>query len=434
MNLKDFAKELFLKGIEAVLPSNLINESVSIQDSVLKIKKQFINLKNFENLYVFGSGKASVEMAKAVENLLFNHIKDGLVVCNYTENLRKIEVMEGSHPVPDEKSLKAGEALLEKMSSLSENDFFIYLLSGGSSALIEKPIPPITLEDLQKTTKILLEHSVPIEDINAVRKHISLIKGGRLGTSTKASGMVLVISDVVGDDLETIGSAPLYFDRTTYQDVFKILEKYNLFDKLPENVKKVLKDGLEGKIPDTPKSPNPKIKHFIIGNNLKALKRIQEEAQNSGFKTHILTSQIKGEAREIAKAIVSIGKESLSSNNPEKPPACFLFGGETTVNVVGNGKGGRNQELCLAGLNEIKETKNIILLSGGTDGIDGNSDAAGAVVDYESYLKSKGLGLDINQYLKNNDSYHFFKKTGDLIITGKTGTNVMDVIILLVGG
>ncbi len=431
MNTKAFLTELFLTGIEAVKPENLIPEHLSISDNTLKVSQDFYPLK--KEVYLFGSGKASIQMAKAVENSLGDYIKEGIVVCNYTEKLKKTEVIKGSHPVPDENSIKGAEILLQKLSSLKEDDFFIYLLSGGSSALIEKPIPPITLKDLKRTTQLLLENSVPIEEINIVRKHLSMIKGGRLGRATKAKGIVLVISDVVGDDLFTIGSAPLYYDLSTYQQARDILIKYNLWDDIPTSVKKVIEEGISGKIPETPKKENPNIKHYIIGNNLTALKKIKQEAEKN-FPAVIMTSQMKGEAKEVAKVLISIAKEIKKSGNPFTPPALLLFGGETTVTVRGNGKGGRNQELCLSALEEIKNIEGITVLSGGTDGIDGNSDAAGAVIDRDTFMRAQELNLDINQYLSNNDSYSFFSKTDSLIKTGYTGTNVMDITIIMVEG
>ncbi|ACO03115.1 MAG TPA: glycerate kinase [Persephonella sp.] len=432
MRLKEVAVEIFLSSIRSVHPENIIPQNLSLTDNLIKIKDYEFPLEG--DLYVFGSGKASVEMAKAVEKILGDRIKEGVVVCNYTEKLEKIDVVEGSHPVPTEKSVKAGELLLERISALKENDTFIYLLSGGSSALIEKPIPPVTIQDLQKTTHLLLENSIPIDEINVVRKHLSLIKGGRLGEKTKGRGIVLVLSDVIGDDLFTIGSAPLYYDRSTYEDAYNILKKYNIFDKIPDSVKKVIQDGISGKIPDTPKSENPNIKHFIIGSNFIALNEAKRKAEESGYRSYIFTSLLKGEAREVAKVITGIGLEIKRSDNPVKKPVCILFGGETTVTVTGNGKGGRNQELVLSALKEIKDTNGIVLLSGGTDGIDGNSDAAGAVITADSYRKALSLDLNIDQYLENNDSYSFFKKTGDLIFTGKTGTNVMDIIVMIVEG
>ncbi len=428
---RDLAISMFLSALHSVHPKNLIPSNVSLKENSIIVEGTQIDIPEY--IYVFGSGKASVEMAKAIERILKDRIKGGVIVCNYIEKLKYLQVIEGSHPIPDEKSLLAGDLLYEKMSNLKEDDFFIYLLSGGSSALIEKLIPPVTLEDLQKLTNILLKHSVPIEDINVIRKHISLIKGGRLGRSTKAKGVVLVISDVIGDDLFTIGSAPLYYDKSTYEDAYKILEKYSLLTLIPKSVLEVIERGLKGEIEDTPKSENPRIKHFIIGNNLKALKNAREFSESRGVPSYIMTSQLKGEAREVAKAIVSIGKEVLKSGNPYKKPVSILFGGETTVTVHGNGKGGRNQEMCLSALNEIKDTDEIVFLSCGTDGIDGNSEAAGAVVDKSSYERSLEKELDIDEYLKNNDSYSFFYETGDLILTGYTGTNVMDITILIIG-
>ncbi|WP_456392019.1 glycerate kinase type-2 family protein [Persephonella sp.] len=429
MNLRQTAVDLFLKGVEAVRPENLIPSKLSLENNQLTVENKTYTIP--ENIYVFGSGKASIEMAKAVESLLGNRIKDGLIVCNYTEKLKKLKVVKGNHPVPDRDSIKAGELLINGLSALNEDDFFIYLLSGGSSALIEKPIPPITLEDLKKTTQLLLSHSVPIEDINIIRKHISQIKGGRLGQKTKARGVVLVISDVIGDDLFTIGSAPLYYDRSTYRDAFDVLKKYDLIDKIPDSVRQVIIKGLNGEIEETPKKENPRISHHIIGRNMDALKEIQNA---SPFPAYILTSRLHGEAREVAKAILSIGMEIKNTSNPFSPPAVLLFGGETTVNVKGNGRGGRNQELVLSALIDLKDTPGIVILSGGTDGIDGNSDAAGAVADSQTYRKAIEKGIDLNAYLENNDSYTFFTEVGGVIKTGYTGTNVMDLTIIIIGG
>jgi hydroxypyruvate reductase/glycerate 2-kinase len=268
--------------------------------------------------------------------------------------------------------------------------------------------------------------------MNVVRKHLSLAKGGRLGQLTKAAGVVLVISDVVGDDLETIGSAPLFCDRSTYRDAFDIFMKYDLWSKIPSNVLTVIEQGIAGIIEETPKEPNPRIEHFIIGSNLKGLMRGRDRGKELGIDTHIITSRLRGESREVAKVIVSIGEENAATGNPFSRPVCLLFGGETTVTLRGSGRGGRNQEMCLAALQEIKNRSGMTFLSAGTDGIDGNSDAAGAVIDCGTYERSQALSLNPDGYLNNNDSHTFFKKTGDLIMTGPTGSNVMDITILLV--
>ncbi|MFA4915867.1 MAG: glycerate kinase [Syntrophales bacterium] len=426
--------EIFNDALKSVLPCNLIREAVKLEQDHLIIQDKKYNLNDYRGVHIFGSGKASVEMAKAVKNIIDPWIKDGFVVSNYGDDtLDKIGVFESSHPVPSDKSIKAAEMLMERLMGLSDDDFFIYLLSGGSSSLVEKPVQPVALHDFQSLTKQLLLSGAPIEEMNVVRKHLSTVKGGRLGELTRAKGVVLVISDVIGDDLETIGSAPLFYDRTSYQDTRNILLKYNLYHHVPASVKAVIEKGLDGEVEETPKEPNLNIEHFIVGSNLKLLMKGKEKSETLGVKAHIMSSRLRGEAREIAKVIVAVGEEIIKTENPFEYPVCLLFGGETTVTIKGNGKGGRNQEMCLAALKEIRNNKRMLFLSAGTDGIDGNSDAAGAVVDYMSHRKAGKFNLAFDDYLNNNDSYHFFKKTGDLIFTGPTGTNVMDITILLIG-
>ncbi len=419
MDLKKDAKEIFLKAIESVKPANVLKNLVSFEENGIKIKGERFECDKF---YLFGSGKAAIESAKAFEEMSKDKIKEGFIVSNYEERLQKTEVFESSHPVPSQKSLKAAEILMKKLENLKENDFFVYLLSGGSSALIEKPIPPINMEDLQECTKALLLNGASIEEINCVRKHISLIKGGRLASLTKAKGVVLVISDVVGNDLSTIGSAPFYPDKTTYKEAYEILKKYNLLEKIPNSVKSVIEKGVSKKLPETPKTKNPNIKHFLIAENKTALLAAKEEALKRGFDTKIVTDSLQGEVEETSKFLLQKAREEKKS---------LLFGGETTVFVRGEGKGGRNQELALRILKKLDKNDKFVFLSGGTDGIDGNSPAAGAVVDYRLKLRAEKLGLDIDDFLKRNDSYTFFKKAGGIIETSPTGTNVMDICMIL---
>jgi len=346
--------------------------------------------------------------------------------------LEGIDVFESSHPVLTEKSIRAAECLIEKLSALSPDDFFIYLLSGGSSALIEKPAQPITLTEMQGLVKGLLANGVPIDELNIVRKHLSLVKGGRLGRFSRARGIVLVVSDVIGDDLEAIGSAPLFFDRSNYGDTHAILKKYGLWEAASPSVRTVIQKGLAGEMEETPKGPSPLIDHFLIGSNLKILRKGKEKAEALGIPARIMSSRLRGEAREVARAILAIGEEIASTGHPFAPPVCLLFGGETTVTLKGDGMGGRNQEMALAALGEFRDNQRFLFLSAGTDGIDGHSDAAGAIVDHTSFLKAKELGLRIDDYLARNDSYHFLRQTGDLIMTGPTGTNVMDMTVLLI--
>lgn len=434
MTLRDAAIDIYREALKAVSPLSLIEAALKVEPDVLLVRGIAYPLRSGQGIHVFGSGKAAIESALAVEKILGDRIADGLVVSSYEgKGPKKIETVKGSHPVPTQESVRAADLLIEKLSALSEDDFFIYLLSGGSSALVEKPIFPVTLDAMQKTNRLLLEGAVPIGEMNVVRKHLSLVKGGRLGDLTRAKGVVLVVSDVIGDGLDTIGSGPFFPDPSSYRDARDVLLRYGLWQRVPAPVKALITEGIAGTVPETPKRPNKNIGHHIIGNNLLLLERAKEKAETLGWTARIMTSRLRGEAREVAKAIVSQGEEILETGQPFVPPVCLLFGGETTVTVRGNGKGGRNQEMCLAALREIRDRNDVLLLSAGSDGIDGNSDAAGAVVDCGSHERACNLGLIIEDYLSRNDSNAFLRRTGDLIVTGPTGTNVMDITLLLVG-
>lgn len=434
MSLRKTALEIYHDALKAVSPVSLVKASLRIEPESLWVQQTAYPLRRGQRVHVFGSGKAAIESAKAVEKILGDRLAGGLVISSYeAARTEKIEAFQGSHPVPTQKSVQAADLLIRKLSALSDDDFFIYLLSGGSSALVEKPSSPVTLNALQKTVRLLLKNAVPIDEINTVRKHLSLVKGGRLGGWTHASGVVLIVSDVIGDGLDTIGSAPFYGDPSSYQDAQDILLRYGLWQHLPASVKILIAKGIDGVVPETPKQQKPNIRHHIIGSNLLLLKEAKEKGETLGVATRIMSSRLRGEAKEVAKAIVCMGEEILSTQQPFEPPVCLLFGGETTVTVRGTGRGGRNQEMCLAALQEIRDRPNILFLSAGSDGIDGNSDAAGAVVDCASHWRAARLGLDMDDYLKRNDSYEFFRQTGDLIMTGPTGTNVMDMTVLLLG-
>ena len=273
---------------------------------------------------------------------------------------------------------------------------------------------------------------MPIQKINAVRKHLSMVKGGRLAQCTRAAGVVLVISDVIGDDLSVVGSGPLYHDPTSYQQCREILEQAAIWDKVSSRVRSVISNGIKGDIAETPKKQNDSISHYLIGTNRIALDQARQAAEEAGFNTYILSSSLAGEARVVAKDLVSLARNVSSNEEPYNPPACLLFGGETTVTVRGDGKGGRNQELALAALAEIGEQDNILLLSGGTDGIDGNSSAAGAIADSGFFLEGSRQGLVIAHFLEENNSNAFFQAVDGLLETGPTGTNVMDIILLII--
>jgi len=412
MSYKTAAKEIFSSALHAVMPENIITDNLTYHDGILSIKNQHFNLSKYENVFVYGSGKASIEMAKALQSVLGDKITHTMVVANYSEKLEKIEVLESTHPLPSAASVSAGKALINAFEKMGEKDFFIYLLSGGSSALIEKPLEGVSLEDFIATTKLLLHHGLAIDEINTVRKNLSLIKGGGLACQTSADGLVLVMSDVIGDDLQAIGSAPLLKDNSSLKDVRTIINKYKLFDLLPISVQAILDS--ESIIRDK----NPKsYPHFLVASNKIALHSAYEKAKQLGFSVKIIADDIEGDVKEVAKRIAKYVKEEQAS--------VLLFGGEPTVEVKGDGNGGRNQELCLWMLKQIREGCNVTFLSAGTDGIDGNSDAAGAVVRASDYHDS------LEKYLDNNDSYHYLKNQESLIMIGKSGTNVMDIMIAI---
>lgn len=446
MNLREQAFAIFHAAIDAVKPEALIRQHLTLQDERLFFRgREILDLQAFERIYLVGAGKASAFMARALEALLGERISGGLVIVKYGHSApcRRITIREAGHPLPDENGLNAAEALLSLTGQAGGKDLVICLISGGGSALLEKlpgseaPGGGITLEDLQETFRRLLECGATIEEMNALRKHLSLVKGGRLAAAiAPARCLTLAISDVIGDPPETIASGPTAPDPTTFADAWDAVRKYQLEDRLPAPVSGYLQKGLRGEAPETLKPGDPvfeKVENIILGNNLTALNAAREAAESLGFPALILSSRIRGEAREAARVIAAIVQEILAGGRPLPRPACLLFGGETTVTVRGSGKGGRNQEFALAALNELKNIPAPhILLSCGSDGGDGPTDAAGAFIDPEIYRAAEALDLDSRAYLQDNDAYHFFEQAGGLVKTGPTATNVMDIGIALV--
>jgi hydroxypyruvate reductase len=318
-----------------------------------------------------------------------------------------------------------------------ERDLVLCLLSGGGSALSPAPPPGITLKEKQQLTGLLLECGATINEINTLRKHLSRLKGGQLARcAAPATLITLVLSDVVGDRLDVIASGPTVPDPSTFAECHEIIAQYALAERLPGSIRTYLQRGLSGDIPETPKAQDPvfaRCQTVIIGSNRIALQAACAEAQALGYATLVLSSSVQGEAREIARFYAAIGREIRDSGMPLPPPACILSGGETTVTIQGAGKGGRNQEFALAAALDIAEWDGIVVLSGGTDGTDGPTDAAGAVADGQTLSRAQALGLDAESYLKRSDSYPFFAALDDLLMTGPTGTNVMDIYLVLVG-
>jgi hydroxypyruvate reductase len=397
------------------------------------------NLEKFKHIYIIGAGKATASMAKAIEEMLNDRITEGIINVKYRhlERLKKIKINEAGHPIPDAAGEKGALEIINLAKKAEKDDLVICLLSGGASALLPVPVNQISLKEKQLTTDILLKSGAKINEVNIIRKHISQIKGGRLAQIVAPARLItLILSDVVGDDLSTIASGPTVPDETTFDDALKVLKKYDLVEKIPISVLEYIKSGIQGKVEETPKKNNPifkNVENIIIGNNFDALQAAKIKAEELGFNTLILSSQIEGETKEVAKVHTAIAKEIIKTNNPVKKPACIISGGETTVTIKGDGLGGRNQEFVLSSAIEIAGLEEVVILSAGTDGTDGPTDAAGAIVDGSTIRRAKELGMNAEEFLKKNDSYHFFKRLGDLFITGPTNTNVMDLRIMLIG-
>ena len=435
--LRENALEIFYAGLRAVESDVCMRRHIHLTGSILKIGKRAYNLNKFKDIYIVGFGKISGFMAATLEGLLIGLIKAGIVNVphGYTPPCRVVKLNMAEHPIPDEAGIEGTREIVHLLKKANENDLVLCLISGGGSALFELPCDGISLGEIQKVTALLLKSGARIDEVNTIRKHLSMVKGGRLAKMCKAEIVSLILSDVIGDRLDTIASGPTSPDYSTFLDCKKIFMKYGLFQKIPASIKAHIKKGLEGKIEETPRVTDKifdSVYHVIIGNNHIALKAAYKKAMGLGYHTCILSSYISGEAREVAKIFGAIAKEIHRSGNPAKRPACIIAGGETTVIVRRNGQGGRNQEFVLSAAQEIKGLENTVILSAGTDGIDGNTNATGAIADGFTVMRASRMAMNPETYLDDNNSYSFFKELNDLIITGHTKTNVMDIMLLLV--
>jgi len=436
------AEEIFKVSVRRVDPYEAVKDFVRLKKGKLGLgpegrSKIELEPEAFERVFVVGGGKASAPMAKALEDLLGSRIDRGRVNVKYgfSEPLSRIALTEAGHPLPDEKGVEGTKEILSLLQEAKDTDLVFSLISGGGSALLPLPAGDITLAEKQAVTQSLLESGASIDEMNAIRKHISSSKGGQMARAAfPATTVNLMLSDVVGDRMDVIASGPFVPDSSTFRDAWEIKGKYEL--PVPQSVRTYLQKGLDGKAPETPKAGDPlfrKVHNFIIGSNILALEAARKAAEEMGYGCLILSSMVEGETREVAKVHTAVAKEILQTGRPMAPPACIISGGETTVTIRGKGLGGRNQEFCLAAAMELAGwAERIVVLSGGTDGNDGPTQAAGAVVDARTAARGSALGLHAFEFLSNNDSYHFFEKTGDLLVTGPTKTNVMDVRLVLV--
>ena len=437
--LHEDSRHIFAAGVAAVNPVAAVRRAVVRQGNTLYVDSVPYDLRRYAHMYVVGTGKAGGTMAQGLEEVLGQRLTGGVVTVKYGHlaPVSRVTLHEAAHPVPDMAGKLGAEALRQVAQQAGVDDVVFCLLSGGGSALLPAPSPGITLEEKQQVTSLLLECGASIDEINAIRKHISQLKGGQLARLVMPATLItLVLSDVVGDRLDVIASGPTVPDPTTYQDCLEVLERYDLLTRLPMSVRMHLQRGQAGEIAETPKATDPafaRCQTVIIGSNRMALQASCAEAQARGYKTLLLSSSLEGETRYIARMHAAIAREIRQSGAPLTPPACVLTGGETTVTIRGDGLGGRNQEFALAAALDIAGLDNVVVLSAGTDGTDGPTAAAGALADGCTVARARALGLVPEMYLRQNDSYHFFHALDDLLITGPTGTNVMDIHILLVG-
>lgn len=418
--------DILTSAIEAVNPYNAVKSK--FEGKSIVFDSETIDISDFENVYLIGFGKASVGMSQAVCDSI--DVKTGVIITNDPKSKVKndnIITSVGSHPIPDQESINGTEKILDIVNKCGENDLLIVLISGGGSALLCKP--RVSLNDLQKTTDFLLKSGANINEINTIRKHLSFVKGGQLAVSVKCTVISFIVSDIIGDPIEFIASGPTYPDSTTYSDAKKILKKYDLWRELPSPVKILIEEGIQSKIPETPKRNNPvfnNVFNYIVANNKIACNAAKDKAEELGYKTMLLTTCLDGEAKNVGKYLVEKATNYLT--NAKK--MIFISGGETTVTIKGKGKGGRNQEMILSSVEEIAD-KDVIFSSFASDGIDGMSDAAGAIADAFTLLRAQKKDMNTKRFLEDNNSYEFFKNLGDIFDTGPTGTNVMDIQIMI---
>jgi hydroxypyruvate reductase len=427
---REAALAIWRSALDAAAVEPLVRSSLRLNGDTLSCGPLSVDLGDIRRLTVLGCGKAGAAMARAVEAVLGDRIAEGFVVVKdgYLLPTRIVKLSEAGHPLPDRRGEAAAQRLLALAQAAGPRDVMVFLISGGGSALMPAPAPPITLEEKQEVTRLLLGAGATIGELNAVRKHLSLLKGGQLArTAAPARILTLLLSDVIGDPLDVIASGPTAPDPTTFADALDVLTRRGVLDRIASSVIHRLRAGARGAIPETPKPGDPlfaSVTHVVVGNNRLVVDAAARAAERLGYAPRIATVALEGEAREMALMLVARAR-SL------RPPACLIAGGETTVTVRGRGLGGRCQEFALASALALRTDDSLTVLAAGTDGTDGPTDAAGAVVDAETIERGRVIGLDPNRALADNDAHTFLRATGDLIVTGPTNTNLLDVYIAL---
>lgn len=445
-SLRKNALGIFQAGIEAANPYQAVKNCLTVAENHFEIALDLndvtkIRKGRWSKIHLFAFGKAACNMMEAAQVIIPKHRLAGtpLVITNYENQrpLKDIEVIGAGHPLPDSSGQKAAQLIVEQLKQTEADDLVLILVSGGGSALVPYPATGITLEDKIVTTDLLLTSGATINQINCVRKHLSQLKGGQLAAHAVPADLhTLILSDVLGDELNTIASGPTVPDNTTFLDAIRILKEKDIWNKVPLNIQILLEKGIAGEIKETPKASDAcfnKTSHTLIGSNAISIKAITQAAKELAYEIDIFSQQLSGEARDVAEQLVLYAKKQIESGITQ--PTAILAGGETTVTLKGTGRGGRNQEMALAfaiAANKHKLKQKWTFLSGSTDGRDGPTDAAGGLVDSGTLERIKNARANPENRLNNNDSYSALKKSQDLVITGATGTNVADLQILLI--
>lgn len=437
--LRSDALSIFRAAVSAAQPAKAIERHFSLEDGILKAGNRRYRLDRYNRIFITGCGKATAAMAAATMRTLgAKRVAGGIIVVKdgHSLPLKRIETIEASHPVPDERGVAGARRVAALCEQAGPGDLVIALISGGGSALLPLPASGITLEEKQQTTRLLLACGATIHELNAVRKHLSGVKGGQLARlAAPATVIALLLSDVIGDPLDVIASGPFAPDESTFSAAWAAVERYGLADRLPPAVRRRFEDGLAGRIAETPKPGDPcfsTVQNLVVGSNAQAVDAAAAAARKLGYKPLVLSTTIEGETRDVARMHAAIAREVRATGRPARPPLCLISGGETTVTLRGDGLGGRNQEFALAAALDIAGLPGVLAFSAGTDGTDGPTPAAGAYADGATVAHACSRGLDAKDFLARNDSYRFFDAVGGLVNTGPTGTNVMDIRLFLV--
>ncbi|MFC2054866.1 glycerate kinase [Chloroflexota bacterium] len=449
------AARIMAAAIQAVEPGAAVAQYIRLENERLIISEQIYNLNKYQRIFLIGAGKAGAPMAGTAAEILGPRLNASIIIvkeghtdsdilhdadygktinAHAPKHTRMLRILEACHPLPDQRGVTAAQQIEELLASTQPDDLVICLISGGGSALLVSPSPGITLDHMQELTASLLTCGANINEINTLRKHLDRVKGGGLaGMAAPAAVATLILSDVVGDPLDVIASGPTVPDPSTYEQAYQILEKYDLLDRVPRSITTRLEEGQRGELPETPKPGDPvfeRVQNVIIGSNIQAARAAVSQAQKEGLHTLLLTTWLQGEARQAGRFLAAIGRQINAYNQPVVRPACVVAGGETTVTIKGNGLGGRNQEMALGALSELAGLPDSALITLATDGGDGPTDAAGAVVTGETRYLAHQMGLNPDDFLVRNDAYNFFEPLGDLLKPGPTYTNVNDLAFL----